>query len=206
MSTRVASGACAVARIVVSLYTASSIFSNSPAQAQTGFDATNNVLRPCPSDKNCVSSSYAEPPNRYISPLSVVKNSETAFRQAVRDLSSEQQQHQYFSITNIDPSHRYIHLTRPGTAPGSIDDIELLFSDDEASIVALRCEAEVTLPPPPFCLQKKCINGNLDQRRRVEKVSKVLGLPSADSNLMKDAKWTPIFFNADRVPGFDDEF
>eukprot|EP00536_Pseudo-nitzschia_multiseries_P012464 jgi/Psemu1/32165/gm1.32165_g len=209
LSPRVASGFFAVTRIALSLYTGSCILLNPPAEAQTGYDPANNVLLPCPADKNCVSSSYSEPPNRYVSPLSLVKNSETAFRQAVRDLSSEgqqQQQQQFFSIANIDPNHRYIHLKTPGTSPGSTDDIELLFSDGSSSIVSLRCEADVTLPPPPFCLQKNCINGNLDQRRRVEKVVKILGLPSSDSYLMKDAKWTPIFFNSDRVPGFDDEF
>ena len=203
VSPRIASGASAVARIAFSLYTGSCILLNPPAEAQTGYDPTNNVLRPCPAEKNCVSSTYAEPPNRYVAPLSLVKSSEAAFRQAIRDLTSEQQQS--FSIANIDPNHRYIHLTTPGTSPGSTDDIELLFSDDSSSIVSLRCEAEVTLPPPPFCLKKNCINGNLDQRRRVEKVARVLGLPSTDSDLMKDAKWTPIFFNSDRVPGFDDE-
>ena len=95
-------------------------------------------------------------------------------------------------------------LLTSGTAPGSIDDIELLFLD-ESSVVALQCEAQATLPPPPFCLERNCINGNLDQRRRVEAIARILGLPPSDQNQMKGAKWSPIFFNADCVPGFEEE-
>jgi hypothetical protein len=135
-----------------------------------------------------------------------VKDTDIAFKLAVRDLSQQTQQRSsnfIYSIVEIDPIHHYIHLTTPGTAPGSIDDVELLFLP---TIVNLRCEAQVTLPPPPFCLQKNCINGNLDQRRRLEKITQMLGLPFSDTNQMNDnAKWTPIFFNSDRVPGFDDE-
>lgn len=99
------------------------------------------------------------------------------------------------------PQDFYIHLTTPGTAPGSLDDLELIFPAD-GDIVNIRCEARVTLPPPPFCIRKNCINGNIDQRRRVEELGLGIGLPPADEREMKEeAKWTPIFFNSDRVPG-----
>jgi uncharacterized protein (DUF1499 family) len=150
-------------------------------------------LRSCEPNTNCVSSGYLEPPNRYMSPLRTLSDKETAYRRAVRDLSTLNEKVEAISKDS------YLHIEVPGTAPGSFDDVELLFTDK--GIVNLRCEARVTLPPPPFCLKKNCINGNMDQRTRVEEISRVLGLPSADSERMKEtAKWTPIFFNSDRVP------
>ena len=95
-----------------------------------------------------------------------------------------------------------MHLTVPGTAPASVDDIELQFAE---GVVNVRCEARVTLPPPPFCVKKNCINGNMDQRSRVERMGLRLGLPTSHAEAMQGAKWTPIFFNSDRVPGFDDD-
>ena len=108
------------------------------------------------------------------------------------------------TISEASPKAYYMHLTVPGTAPGSLDDIELVFGNE--GIVNWGCEARVTLPPPPFCLQKNCINGNMDQRRRMDRIGKILGMPKADQERMdQSAKWTPIFFNSDRVPGFEDE-
>ena len=45
----------------------------------------------------------------------------------------------------------------------------------------------------------------MDQRSRVEKLGYILGLPANDQEEMKGAKWTPIFMNSDRVPGFEDD-
>jgi uncharacterized protein (DUF1499 family) len=164
--------------------------------------ATMVRLRSCSPSSNCVSSNYKEPPNRYISPLRIVNNRDTAFQRAIRDL--KQYSGEAFSLVEIVPKDYYIHLTVPGTAPSSLDDLELIFTD---SIVNVKCEARVTLPPPPFCIKKNCINGNMDQRSRVENLAfNVLGLPASDREAMKGAKWTPIFMNSDRVPGFDDEF
>ena len=169
----------------------------------------------CKADSNCVSSNYREPPNRYVSPLKVVNEPEIAFQRAVRDIKNyqqqqQQQQQQQISILEIVPKEYYIHFTVPGTAPSSVDDIELSFSNNNNdNIVNLKCQARVTLPPPPFCIQKNCINGNMDQRKRIENIAtNVLGLPSIDNERMREdgaAKWTPIFFNSDKVPGFYDE-
>ena len=159
-------------------------------------------LKACNANTNCISSGYIEPPNRYMSPLKTLSDKETAYRRAVRDLSNSNSNY-YNKIETISKDF-YIHIEVPGTAPKSIDDIELLFTND--NIVNLRCEARITLPPPPFCVQKNCINGNMDQRRRVEDIARILGLPSADYERMtQTAKWSPIFFNSDRVPGFDDD-
>lgn len=157
-------------------------------------------LKACSTTSNCVSSNYAEPPNRYISPLKIVNDRNTAFQRAIRDLRKSD-----FAIAEVIPKDYYIHLTTPGTAPGSIDDLELVFPE-EGDIVNVRCEARVTLPPPPFCVKKNCINGNMDQRSRLKKLVSILGLPSADETQMQGAKWTPIFFNSDRVPGFYDNY
>ena len=105
-------------------------------------------------------------------------------------------------MVEIQPGSKYIHLTVPGTAPSSLDDVELVFSEGAVNV---RCEARVTLPPPPFCIKRNCINGNMDQRTRVEKLASVLGLPFQDRTEMAGAKWTPIFLNSDKVPGFDDD-
>lgn len=151
-------------------------------------------LKQCESNTNCVSSGYLEPPNRYMSPLKTLSDRDTAFRRAVRDLSAL-----HDKVETISKDY-YLHVEVPGTAPGSVDDIEILFGD-EGGIVNVRCEARVTLPPPPFCVKRNCINGNMDQRSRVERIARVLGLPAADAKMMEQtAKWTPIFFNSDRVP------
>lgn len=167
-------------------------------------------LKSCAANTNCVSSNYLEPPNRYISPFSIVNDREVAFQRAVRDLNRMENDAKNYEninarIAEVIPKDHYIHLTVPGSAPNSLDDIELYFPED-SGIVNVRCEARVTLPPPPFCIKKNCINGNMDQRRRLEKVSYALGLPPSDQKQMKDgAKWTPIFFNSDRVPDMVDD-
>ena len=160
-----------------------------------------HTLTICNPQSNCVSSNYREPPNRYVSPFRIVNEPDVAFQRAVRDLrnidgSSE------ISIVEISPKDYYIHATVPGTAPSSLDEIEIFFSEN---IVNVKCEARVTLPPPPFCVKKNCINGNMDQRSRVERLGRILGLPANDVDEMRGAKWTPIFLNSDRVPGFDDD-
>lgn len=187
-----------IGRIAILSYAATFLLHPPPSWAGIGFDG-NSALKSCSREKNCVSSNYLEPPNRYISPLQLVKDRNNAFQTAVRDLREAE-----YSLAEIIPSKYYIHLTVPGTAPASLDDIEILFSEG-GGIVNLRCEARVTLPPPPFCLKKNCINGNMDQRTRLERVTQTLGLPPTDQEQMRSSKWTPIFFNSDRVPGFDDD-
>jgi uncharacterized protein (DUF1499 family) len=159
-------------------------------------------LKSCSATSNCVSSNYLEPPNRYVSPLQIVNDRDIAFQRAVREL---QKQDGGYSINEVISKDYYIHLTTAGTTPGSLDDIELTFPND-GGIVNVRCEARVTLPPPPFCIKKNCINGNMDQRKRLEDLTYILGLPPADQKQMQGAKWTPIFFNSDRVPGFYDDY
>lgn len=147
-----------------------------------------------------------EPPNRYVSPLKLVNDRDKAFQRAVRDLANAESPKEGLHVAEIRPEHFYIHATIPGTAPGSLDDIELLFVED-GNIVNIRCDAQVTLPVPPFCLKRNCINGNMDQRSRLEKMALLLNLPPSDQLQMRQqAKWTPIFFNSDRVPGFDDNY
>ena len=158
-------------------------------------------LEICNSQSNCVSSNYREPPNRYISPFRILNEPDVAFQRAVRDLKNNNGGDSA-TIVEIAPKENYIHLTVPGTSPSSLDDIELIFSPE---VVNVKCEARVTLPPPPFCIKKNCINGNMDQRSRVERLGRLLGLPPNDVEEMRDeAKWTPIFLNSDKVPGFDD--
>lgn len=158
-------------------------------------------LEICNSQSNCVSSNYREPPNRYVSPFRIVNEPDVAFQRAVRDLNSNNDG-DAATIVEIAPRANYIHLTVPGTSPSSFDDIELVFLQE---VVNVKCEARVTLPPPPFCIKKNCINGNMDQRSRVERLGRLLGIPPNDVEEMRDeAKWTPIFLNSDRVPGFDD--
>jgi len=186
-----------------------------------GTITTVTTLAPCPADHNCVSSNYREPPNRYVSPLKLVNDRDKAFQRAVKDLNSAaaaaagDATSRSISIAEIKPEQYYIHLTVPGTAPGSLDDLELLFVQDNSNnnknggsgIVNVRCDARVTLPVPPFCVKKNCINGNMDQRRRVETAALLLNLPPSDQQQMQSpqTKWTPIFFNSDRVPGFYDD-
>lgn len=113
-------------------------------------------------------------------------------------------------LVEVIPSERYIRLTVPGTLPKSRDDVELSFIDEQGGngggIVNVRCSAQNPLPMAPFCVKKDCINGAMDQRERVQRLSRIVGLPPADQFQMRDsAKWTPIFFNSDRVPDFGDD-
>mmetsp|Transcript_26358 Transcript_26358/g.38928 ORF Transcript_26358/g.38928 Transcript_26358/m.38928 type:complete len:239 (+) Transcript_26358:35-751(+) len=168
-----------------------------PSIASTGYEG--EKLNACHEKSNCVSSNYKEPPNRYFSPLKIVNDPGEAYRRAIRDIGNEG-----ITIVEANSKDHYIHLTVPGTAPSSLDDVELLVSN--AGIINVRCEARTTLPPPPFCLKRNCINGNMDQRERILKVARVLGLPLDDEMQMKnEAKWTPIFFNSDRVPGIEED-
>ena len=167
-------------------------------QDEQSISGSTTRLRSCSVNSNCVSSNYREPPNRYVSPLKIVNNRDVAFQRAVRDLKQYQGD---ISIVEIVPKDYYIHVTVPGTAPSSLDDVELMFVSD---IVNVKCEARVSLPPPPFCVKKNCINGNMNQRSRVEKLAYELGLPASDLEQMKGAKWTQIFWNTDRVPDFED--
>eukprot|EP00543_Licmophora_paradoxa_P012090 CAMPEP_0202464268 /NCGR_PEP_ID=MMETSP1360-20130828/61411_1 /ASSEMBLY_ACC=CAM_ASM_000848 /TAXON_ID=515479 /ORGANISM="Licmophora paradoxa, Strain CCMP2313" /LENGTH=199 /DNA_ID=CAMNT_0049087517 /DNA_START=32 /DNA_END=631 /DNA_ORIENTATION=- len=182
------------------------LFTSEPCFGATGYDPNQVRLKSCEPNTNCVSSGFNEPPNRYLSPLRIVNDREEAFRRAIRDITAEASKNSAsIQIVEVLPRDFYIHLTVPGTAPASFDDVELLFRDD--GIVNLRGEARVTLPPPPFCIKKNCINGNMDQRERIEKIARLLGLPPADqAQMQKGAKWTPIFFNSDRVPGFYDDY
>eukprot|EP00584_Thalassiosira_punctigera_P020152 CAMPEP_0172546750 /NCGR_PEP_ID=MMETSP1067-20121228/16449_1 /TAXON_ID=265564 ORGANISM="Thalassiosira punctigera, Strain Tpunct2005C2" /NCGR_SAMPLE_ID=MMETSP1067 /ASSEMBLY_ACC=CAM_ASM_000444 /LENGTH=206 /DNA_ID=CAMNT_0013333721 /DNA_START=191 /DNA_END=811 /DNA_ORIENTATION=+ len=175
----------------------------SPSEQRQSVSASTPITRleACSAQSNCVSSNYREPPNRYVSPFRILNEPDVAFRRAVRDIKSSDDRD--VSIAEIVPRDRYIHVTVPGTAPSSVDDVELIFSD---GVVNVKCEATVTLPPPPFCVKKNCINGNMSQRLRVERMGYLLGLPPSDREEMAGAKWTPIFMNSDRVPGFDDDF
>ena len=133
-------------------------------------------LRSCAQDTNCVLSYYLELPNCYISPLLSRQWPKVSFQQALRDLSQYKQAKVIESIVPKDGAREfyYIHMALPGTAPNSLDDIELFFERDDsnvnynsnddttATIVNLRCQARVTLPPPPFCVRRNCINGNMD--------------------------------------------
>jgi uncharacterized protein (DUF1499 family) len=187
-----------VNRVAVTSCAIISLLFSSPQQSHAEIGWDGNRLRPCPYESNCVSSNYLEPPNRYMSSLKTAKDRDVAFTQAIRDLDGQE------IIADVLPKSYYIHLTVPGTTPGSLDDMEIFFGDE--GTVNLRCESRVTLPPPPFCLKKNCINGNMDQRQRVEQVARILGLPPADQERMQQsAKWTPIFFNSDRVPDFEDD-
>ena len=172
---------------------------SSPSDKQSSRNAS---LKACSTTSNCVSSNYLEPPNRYVSPLKIVNVREVAFKRAMRDIKASGRSD--ISVADAVPEDFYIHLTVPGTAPYSLDDIEILFTPS-GDIVNVRCEARVTLPTPPFCIQKNCINGSMDQRRRVADISYILGLPPSDQEQMQGAKWTPIFFNSDKVPGFYDD-
>ena len=187
---------------ILTISSSSLLHKPSPTHAEDGnLAASQSIdiprLTACSPTSNCVSSNYLEPPNRYNAPFQIVKDRDIAFQRAIQDLQGNPR----FSIAQVSSKEYTLHLTVPGTAPNSLDDIYLQFPTD-GNIVNVKCEARVTLPPPPFCLQKNCINGNMDQRRRVQELSLLLGLPLSDEALMKDegAKWTPIFWNTDRVP------
>lgn len=117
------------------------------------------------------------------------------------------------------------HTIRLRTMNGSFDgdDVELIFSeyDKEKSIVQVRAEAKISTAPPPFCIKKNCINGNMKQREGLARIQSKLGLPNVNDvergntkNIARpkgeypddgESKWTPIFFNSDRVPYFDED-
>eukprot|EP00957_Ditylum_brightwellii_P072456 5506350-Ditylum_brightwellii.AAC.1 len=103
-------------------------------------------------------------------------------------------------IVQIIPKEYYIHETvsmKP--PPGSLDDVELFFTDGE--IVNIKCNAQVALPPPTFCIKTSCINTKQDQNKQLKEVGYLLELPPLGQKHMQEgARLPPIFFNADCVP------
>ena len=158
-------------------------------------------INACKPNINCVSINYLEPLNRYVSPLQTVNEWAVAFQWAVSDMASLKDQ----TIMKVSSKDFYIRLAVPVTAPGSLNDLKILFSE-EGGVANIRCEAQVTLLPPPFCLEKNRSNGNMDQWTTVEELALSLGPPPTDQKQMqKRANWTPMFFDSDKVPGFYDK-
>ena len=166
------------------------------------FVATSVVL--LRANKNCVSS-YLEWSRQ---------RSKVFFQWALQDLLQYKQAKVIKSIVPKDgvQKYYYIHITVPGTAPNSLDDNWIVlwrWKFQQQWHYHHHCQPDmptrITLPPPPFCVQCNCINGNIDQRDQLIHVATVLGLPAANqSHIMEQAKWTTIFFNSDKVPGFSE--
>jgi hypothetical protein len=76
--------------------------------------------------------------------------------------------------------------------------VELLLRDDVATFRVAALQKGIT---PPWCVEKGCINGSMNQRKRILKLGERLGWSPIDStNLADEGRWTPIFFNTDAVP------
>ena len=167
----------------------------------------------CPVASDCVSSAAREAPNRAVAPLAYPPSlsRDAAYRAALDALGTRPDT----AVRRADAAERYIWAeVGLGNDATTVDDLELLVlpgggrrsGDDEAAVggggvVAVREVARVKGPTPPFCVKPGCINANGRQRERVRALGAALGWSSSDATEMEDdARWTPIFFNDDRVP------
>jgi hypothetical protein len=144
-------------------------------------------LKACRGESDCISSNGLEAPNHFQAPLAFApKTRDTAFADAARLLRDE------CTAEEIDDSARYA-LARCGG-----DVVELLLRDDVATFRVAAITKGIT---PPACFKKGCINGSMNQRKRILKLGERLGWSPVDStNMADEGRWTPIFFNTDAVP------
>ncbi len=142
-------------------------------------------LKNCRGESDCISSNGAEAPNHFQAPLAFApKTRDKAFADAARLLRDE--------CTAVDDGARYIQARCDG------DVVELLLRDDVATFRVAALQKGIT---PPWCIEKNCINGSMNQRKRILKLGERLGWSPIDStNLQDEGRWTPIFFNTDAVP------
>ena len=145
------------------------------------------ALKPCKGESDCISSNGLEAPNHFQAPLAFSpKTRDKAFVDAVRLLRDDD------ACTVVDDASRYIQARCGG------DNVELLLRDD---VVTFRVAAVTKGITPPWCVEKGCINGSMNQRRRILRLGERLGWSPIDStNLADEGRWTPIFFNTDAVP------
>ena len=109
-------------------------------------------LPACKGESDCISSAGRESPNHFQAPLSFAPTQRrVAFAAAVGALRAE-------GCGVVDDSQTYIAATCSG------DDVELLLREDVATFRVAARQKGVT---PPWCVEKGCINGSMNQRRRV---------------------------------------
>ena len=145
------------------------------------------ALKPCKGESDCISSNGLEAPNHFQAPLAFApKTRDKAFTDAVGLLRDDA------ACTVVDDAARYIQARCGG------DNVELLLRDD---VVTFRVAAVTKGITPPWCVEKGCINGSMNQRKRILRLGERLGWSPVDStNLQDEGRWTPIFFNTDAVP------
>ena len=139
-------------------------------------------LRPCPSSTDCVSSSGKEVTNKAMSPLSFSPTSrDSALARAASFLRSRG------AAVAVDEEHSYIHAVLQPAPSGIIEDIELLLiggEDGTSGLATFRDVARVKTPTPPWCLEKGCINGNQEQRKRMTGLAEVPNTASLSITLI----------------------
>eukprot|EP00670_Eutreptiella_braarudii_P009367 CAMPEP_0174310854 /NCGR_PEP_ID=MMETSP0810-20121108/3327_1 /TAXON_ID=73025 ORGANISM="Eutreptiella gymnastica-like, Strain CCMP1594" /NCGR_SAMPLE_ID=MMETSP0810 /ASSEMBLY_ACC=CAM_ASM_000659 /LENGTH=392 /DNA_ID=CAMNT_0015418905 /DNA_START=30 /DNA_END=1208 /DNA_ORIENTATION=- len=164
-------------------------------------------LSMCPSGgAGCVSSNALEPPNASVAPLlwpRLLSRME-AFQAALQAVESEQS----LQLVRADPQVGYLRFQ--AMEGGEMQIAEVAFGDEETRTVMLRCEREsmerplALKAPPPFCVTPGCINGASRQRTVLKAFQEAVGWRSADEfAFSSEARWTPLFFNEDRVPDDD---
>mmetsp|Transcript_11036 Transcript_11036/g.32934 ORF Transcript_11036/g.32934 Transcript_11036/m.32934 type:complete len:169 (+) Transcript_11036:157-663(+) len=144
-----------------------------------------DTLPPCRGESDCISSNGREAPNHFQAPTSFAPATKAKAFQAAKSALSQ-------CSDVVDDSQSYLRARCEG------DVVELLLRDDLATFRVAAVSKGVT---PPWCLEKNCINGSMQQRRRILALAKALGWSPVDStNLEDEGRWTPIFFNTDAVP------
>ncbi|KAJ8614206.1 hypothetical protein CTAYLR_001105 [Chrysophaeum taylorii] len=143
------------------------------------------AIRPCLSERNCISSLGRESPNQFSAPLSYApRQKNRAYEELEAKLT--------VACTGVEADRFYIRATCGGN---------LVEFDVRDSIAAFRLAAVVKSPTPPWCIAPGCINGHMPQRNALARLAKDLGWSPIDSTQLEDdSRWTPIFFNADAVP------
>ena len=148
-------------------------------------------LRQCtlpPTEQGCVSSSPASAPNRFLAPLRYDEISrEQAYRRVRAYLSSSASP---WALDAANDSPEYLH------AGSDEEDLELRFLPDD-NAVTFRLLAKRPTPMPAFCASRGCINGNADQRKRLEMLRDEVGFRSDEARFdgEKYDGWVPIFLH-----------
>lgn len=109
---------------------------------------------------------------------------ELAFKRAKAYLASE------YELLEAD-SPAYLHAVTTDA-----EDLELHFLDADP-VVTFRLVARNPTPMPAFCASRGCINGNQQQRTKIQTLRDGLGWRSDDSKFdgEKFEGWVPIFLH-----------
>lgn len=141
-------------------------------------------LRGCSGTNPCVSTSAFQSPSRFLPPWTYIGD----------------QKEEYFNLRAslirmgaqvvAEDGERYIYATLEYDGPEDTDDLEFLFT--RGKIVCFRSVSRKSVPDPPFCWWKGCINGPRN-RGRLEAIRDDLGWTPLETD--EEKEWVPLLLH-----------